>query len=347
MNTTDPAPTGSGATTPVIVPTKLAHYVIRAKRFKEMIAWYRKVFHLRTVFEAPVIAFLTYDEEHHRIAFLNTAHLPEPDRMRTGIDHVAFTYADLPALLHTWKRLNDDGVTPFWCINHGPTTSMYYRDPDGNEIELQVDNYPTLEEASAYFASDAFAANPIGVDFDPEVLLQKLSSGVKVTALLAQGSAPVAAGKAYIYKTLPPPAQLDEAATVDIALARDACESLCRAYGPHADAGDADALANLYTSDGVFDRLGQLIVGHDAIRNVIADRPPGVWTRHACSNIRIEVGADGRSATGRVDLQMQRGREGVAEVEHIRAEYLDRFVLTEQGWRFSLRKVALVAEAIE
>ncbi len=108
-------------------------------------------------------------------------------------------------------------------------------------------------------------------------------------------------------------------------------------------AGEADAFANLYTPDGVFDRMGQLIVGFDAIRNVIAGRAPGVWTRHDCSNIRIEIGADGRSATGRVDLQMQRGREGAAEIEHLRAEYFDRFVLTDQGWRFSLRKVSLVA----
>jgi len=129
----------------------------------------------------------------------------------------------------------------------------------------------------------------------------------------------------------------------EIEAAREACTALCRAYCTHADAGEADALANLYTPDGVFDRLGQLIAGREAIRKVIAGRPPGVWTRHVCSNIKIEIGADGRSAGGRCDLQMQRGREGVAEVEQVRAKYSDRFVLTEEGWRFSLRKVALVS----
>lgn len=188
-----------------VVPTKLAHYVIRAKRFEEMLAWYRKVFHLRTTFEAPVIAFLSYDEEHHRIAFLNTAHLPAPDTMRTGIDHVAFTYADLPALLHTWQRLKGCGITPFWCINHGPTTSLYYRDPDGNEIELQVENFATLTESTAWFSSPAFEANPIGVDFDPEALLARLEAGSPLPELLQQGAAPVAPGKAYVFTTLPPP----------------------------------------------------------------------------------------------------------------------------------------------
>lgn len=204
MNKVTPA-AQSYAAEELIVPKKLAHYVIRAKRFQELLAWYRKVFHLRTSFEAPVIAFLTYDDEHHRIAFLNTGHLPEPDQMRTGIDHVAFTYAGLGDLLHTWQRLKGEGIEPFWCINHGPTTSMYYRDPDGNEIELQVDNFPTMDEANAWFSSDAFAANPLGVDFDPVVLLEKLNAGIAEVELLKIGAAPVSPERAYQYTTLPPP----------------------------------------------------------------------------------------------------------------------------------------------
>jgi len=188
-----------------IVPAKLAHYVIRTRNFESMLAWYRKVFLLKTSFEAPVIAFLTWDEEHHRIAFLNTAHLPAPREKCSGIDHVAFTYASLSDLLLTYERLKEEGILPFWCINHGPTTSMYYRDPEGNEIELQVDNYDTVEEAGAYFSTPAFARNPIGVDFDPDALLQKFRAGVPVTELLRQGAAPVAPGKEYVYTTLPPP----------------------------------------------------------------------------------------------------------------------------------------------
>ena len=204
MNAAEKSLPKNAVTTP-IVPTKLAHYVIRAKHFSEMLAWYRQVFHLRTSFEAPVIAFLTYDEEHHRIAFLNTAHLPAPEQLQTGIDHVAFTYAGLPDLLLTYERLKKVGITPFWCINHGPTTSMYFKDPDANEIELQVDNYPTLAEAVGYFTSPAFAANPIGVDYDPDLLLQKLQAGVPIAELLKQGAAPVAPGKEYVYSKLPPP----------------------------------------------------------------------------------------------------------------------------------------------
>ena len=188
-----------------VVPYKLAHYVIRAKRFEQMLAWYRTVFHLKTSFEAPVIAFLTYDEEHHRIAFLNAAHLPEPDTMRTGIDHIAFTYRSMGDLLNTYARLREAGIKPFWCINHGMSTSMYFRDPDGNEIELQIDNFPSMDDCKAWFSSDAFAANPIGVQFDPDVLLQKFRDGVPDSELVKQGIAPLPKEREYVFDKLPPP----------------------------------------------------------------------------------------------------------------------------------------------
>lgn len=204
MKTTDSLP-GPAPDQARLVPSKLAHYVIRARRWSEMLAWYRTVFCLDTSFEAPVIAFLTYDEEHHRIALLNTAHLPGPDTLRSGIDHVAFSYRSLAELLGNWERLKALGIEPFWCINHGMSTSMYYRDPDGNEIELQVDNFPTMEECKAWFRSAAFAANPIGVQYDPAVLLQRLRAGVPEAELLRQGAAPLPPERQYVYTTLPPP----------------------------------------------------------------------------------------------------------------------------------------------
>src|SRR4029078_11913987 len=59
-------------------------------------------------------------------------------------------------------------IRPYRAIEHGPTTSMYYADPDGNRVELQVDNFESPEEATAWMSSPALAANPSGVDFDPE-----------------------------------------------------------------------------------------------------------------------------------------------------------------------------------
>ena len=67
-------------------------------------------------------------------------------------------------------------------INHGPTTSLYFRDPDGNQVELQIDNC-SLAEADAFVRSEAFAKNPIGVPFDADTLLARFRSGEPVAEL--------------------------------------------------------------------------------------------------------------------------------------------------------------------
>lgn len=158
-------------------PTRLAHFVLRTSRFREMIDWYKTVLGAEAAFENDILAFLSYDEEHHRVAFLNMPGLEEQKDGVAGFHHAAFTYDSLGDLMATYKRLRDLGIKPIFPINHGPTTSMYYRDPDGNQIELQVDNYDDIEDATAFFYSPAFAENPIGVEFDPEDLLRRVEAG--------------------------------------------------------------------------------------------------------------------------------------------------------------------------
>ena len=57
-------------------------------------------------------------------------------------------------------------------------------DPDGNQMEFQVDACTTAEEANAYMESEHFTVNPIGVEYDPEELLAKLRAGTPGTDLL-------------------------------------------------------------------------------------------------------------------------------------------------------------------
>jgi catechol-2,3-dioxygenase len=172
-----------------IRPAKFAHAVFRTARFEDMQRWWCTVLEARVVFGNPMIAFLTYDDEHHRIALVHVPDLADPPAESAGLEHVAYTYASLGDLLETYVRLREAGITPYWCVNHGPTTSLYYRDPDGNQVELQVDNFPAVETLHAWFRSGAFAANPIGVTFDPERLLARWRRGDPVEELVRQGAA--------------------------------------------------------------------------------------------------------------------------------------------------------------
>lgn len=161
----------------VPVPAKLAHVVLRTSQMLIMRAWYTSVLSAKTIYADDGLAFLTYDEEHHRIALLNMPNLKPQEIGAAGVHHIAFTYSTLGDLVMTYERLRDGDIKPVYCTNHGPTTSLYYRDPDANQIELQIDNYDTIEEAAQFFYSPDFKANPIGVDFDPEDLVRRFRSG--------------------------------------------------------------------------------------------------------------------------------------------------------------------------
>jgi len=166
------------------------------RRFDKMIAWYRDVFEAEVVYENPALAFLTYDEEHHRFAFANLDVLKPGDGSRDsrgeiGVNHVAYTYESVGDLLDTYARLKRAGIKPYWPVHHGTSLSLYYADPDGNRMEFQVDCCSDAREAHALMHGDAFAANPVGVEVDPDALLALYRSGASAETLLAQPAGPV------------------------------------------------------------------------------------------------------------------------------------------------------------
>src|SRR5271167_2055174 len=150
-----------------IVPSKFAHAVLRTNKFRQMVDWYKTVLQADVVFENEMLAFMTYDDEHHRLAIAAFPGITERQPHSAGLDHLAYTYASLGDLVATYERLKAAGITPVVTINHGITTSMYYRDPDGSKVELQIDNYDNAQAMHDFMRSPTFEKNPIGVDFDP------------------------------------------------------------------------------------------------------------------------------------------------------------------------------------
>ena len=169
-----------------IRPAFLAHIVLRTGQPKAMIDWYKSVLNASIVHANDQVTFLTYDDEHHRIAIAHVPILGRRAKHRAGVDHVAFTYANLPDLLTHFAHLRSMGIEPIWSINHGPTTSLYYEDPDRNVLELQVDNFSSPEEIAEWMEGGDFNENPIGVDFDPVELKRRLDSGEDIKVLTAR-----------------------------------------------------------------------------------------------------------------------------------------------------------------
>lgn len=175
-----------------IRPKRFVHVVYRTRRLEEMLEWYKFVFDAKVQIENPAIAFLTFDDEHHRFAIINLDVVKPEDggdadkRGLVGVDHVAYTYESLDDLLDNYELLKKREILPYWCVHHGITVSMYYADPDGNQMEFQVDCFDSTDESQAFFTGDEFAANPVGVEYDPDDWLAKKKAGVPTSELMAR-----------------------------------------------------------------------------------------------------------------------------------------------------------------
>lgn len=130
--------------------------------------WHRIALATHFVFRNDMVCVLTYDHEHHRISLFN-AH-DGSIISNDSIDHIAYAYDNLGSLLGNYCRLKSKGIEPVRTINHGPTISFYYHDPENVMFELQVDNFATREQSNAFFHSQAFCQKPIGVLVEPDDL---------------------------------------------------------------------------------------------------------------------------------------------------------------------------------
>lgn len=109
-------------------PIRLAHVVLKtqASQFETMKAFYKTFLNATASYEHDSFSFLTYDEEHHRIAIIALPGTGPRSPTSSGLVHIAFTFANLHDLLMAYRQRKVHGMVPYWCVNHGPTTSLYY-----------------------------------------------------------------------------------------------------------------------------------------------------------------------------------------------------------------------------
>jgi hypothetical protein len=93
--------------------------------------------------------------------------------------------------MSSFDRLRKAGVEPAVCLDHGLTISLYYKDPEGNFVELQSDNFSDWKLSPEWMrTSPDFAANPIGTFFYPARVYEKFQSGADFKALQRSARAP-------------------------------------------------------------------------------------------------------------------------------------------------------------
>ena len=169
----------SGSQKDQIKPVKLAHFVIRTtpEKFEEMAQWYLDLLNAKIAFKNAFSSFMTYDDEHHRVAIIQRDGIEDKLPNSVGMAHFAYSYSSLADLIQIYGHLKGKDILPVRQINHGPTTSLYYHDPDGNAVELQTNNFDTNEALNEWFATGAFDREPIGVEISMDDLTSRFEAG--------------------------------------------------------------------------------------------------------------------------------------------------------------------------
>jgi catechol 2,3-dioxygenase len=183
------------------IKPSLHHVTIKTSRLDEMIAWYGLVIGAEVQFRDAGAAWTTNDAANHRVAFLTVPKLSDdPDKTsHNGVHHFAFEYGSFAELMASFDRMRKSNVEPAFCLDHGLTISLYYKDPEGNYVELQSDNFSDWSKSTEFMrTSPDFAANPIGTFFDPGRVFDAFKAGMNFAKLQKD----IRAG-AYMPATIP------------------------------------------------------------------------------------------------------------------------------------------------
>ena len=131
------------------------------------------------------------------------------------------------------------------------------------------------------------------------------------------------------------------------------CESLSVRFANYVDLGMAEAVSELFSSDGKFSRAGQSLDGPEQVKAFLSQRPASRVTRHICTNISVDV-ISANEARGITYFLLFEGTQdpstdGPLPLKSPAAlgEYHDRFVLTDAGWKIRERLAKAIFRTME
>jgi catechol 2,3-dioxygenase len=128
----------------MIRPDRIGHVVIKVRNLERSRKFYSELLGLQLMHEMPQIkmAFLASNgRDHHEIGLVEVGDAaPGPQKGETGLLHIAFRLRDEDHLKAAYRELKDNNVEIVSTVDHGITKSIYFRDPDGHQLEVYCDN---------------------------------------------------------------------------------------------------------------------------------------------------------------------------------------------------------------
>jgi catechol 2,3-dioxygenase len=125
----------------MIQARKLGHVVLNVRDAARSRDFYTRTLGLRVAHEdlKQGTVFLSFGREHHDLALFQMATGEAPDATQPGLHHMAWQLGGFEELQAAYRDLQAMGVAVESTIEHNVTRSVYFRDPDGNRVELYCD----------------------------------------------------------------------------------------------------------------------------------------------------------------------------------------------------------------
>jgi catechol 2,3-dioxygenase len=125
----------------MIQARKLGHIVLKVRDVARSTGFYTRVLGLKIAYEdhAHGAVFLSFGTQHHDLALFQLATGETPAPTQPGLHHSAWQLGSFEELQAAHRELSELGVRVDSAVAHHVTRSIYFRDPDGNRVELYCD----------------------------------------------------------------------------------------------------------------------------------------------------------------------------------------------------------------
>ncbi len=158
-------------------PKYLGHVNLYVRNAERSHKWYEEVLGLHTYDYRPGwAAFMSANQDmSHEIALMQVGDdAPLQQKGQVGLNHLAFMMESLDDLKDAYHRLKEKGVKIDRIVDHGLSLGIYFRDPDGNGLEVSYelprDQWPRQDRV---FAPDVVNLGKFPGPWDEEMAAQR------------------------------------------------------------------------------------------------------------------------------------------------------------------------------
>jgi catechol 2,3-dioxygenase len=125
----------------MIQARKLGHIVLKVRDAAASRDFYTRALGLKVAHEdlEGGAVFLSFGIQHHDLALFQLATGAPPDASAPGLHHTAWQVGSFAELQAAHRDLRALGIAVESTIEHNVSRSVYFRDPDGNRVEIYCD----------------------------------------------------------------------------------------------------------------------------------------------------------------------------------------------------------------